>query len=340
MEVNSETPTVKELKINRTPSPDKFFRDMRDKVAGEQPVGFDWDWEPSDFYLPTAIALEKGYSRGGYTTAGHDTAKEKAGYKSTLITRARFDIYCRAFGYGEYGREIKGKHILDIGSGKSLFGAISNYLYGENNTNVVSLDPAYSKPDVIQEIHTQSNEVIPGNYQDAPEQRKAHLVSGLAQEIPFKDNHFDEVISHFGATLVPTEQFSRVVREMTRVTKGKVKIVPMISFANVDSFDLPEGVSLRRIALDGFCFTIDKSEANISKVVNWIKKNAYGNERSVQFHASPDLIKRRQQGYYKEMTLSGYETPLDLPKMPEVDDVELDEYGNIVGTSQPKKSKD
>jgi len=122
----------------------------------------------------------------------------------SAITSRKFQEYCETFGYTE--KSLKGKAILDVGSGLSDFIQEARAI----GAKAVKLDGIYSMRDIL-----------------LPEQKK-DAVAGFAQYLPFKDNSFDETISLYCLYHVITG-LDKAIGEMIRVTKpdGKTRIYPV-----------------------------------------------------------------------------------------------------------------
>lgn len=116
-----------------------------------------------------------------------------------------FEDYANQFGYKDREHELKGKKILDIGSGKSSF-AFEAEAYG---ATVISLDPSYKYT--------------------SPFSRN-NAVAALAQELPFRDGSFDEVIASWSLFWVNTG-IENALQEMLRVTRaeGQMKVFPALA---------------------------------------------------------------------------------------------------------------
>ena len=126
---------------------------------------------------------------------------------------------CNVFGVS--AESLRGKRVLDVGSGFGLFVAITRIEYGMES---YGLEPAGSAFD---SSHRTSREIIRENGLD-PE----IIVNARGEAILFPDDHFDFVVS--SAALERTENPERVLDESVRVLKpeGRLHFV----FPNYGSF--------------------------------------------------------------------------------------------------------
>lgn len=120
--------------------------------------------------------------------------------ESSRRTIRYFEDYKDLFGFN--CKELNGKSILDLGAGDSTF---AEDLVGIAK-EVVRLDPKYSD--------------------NSPEYRKG-AIAGIAQNLPFRDNSFDEVLASVSLYWIKTG-LDDALLEMIRVTKpeGQIRIFP------------------------------------------------------------------------------------------------------------------
>ena len=99
-------------------------------------------------------------------------------------------------------KELNGKSILDLGAGDSTFAEDTVGV----TRDVLRLDPKYS---------------------DNPPIYRNYAITGIAQNLPFRDNSFDEVLSSISLYWIKTG-LDKALLEMIRVTKpeGKIRIFP------------------------------------------------------------------------------------------------------------------
>jgi len=122
----------------------------------------------------------------------------------SAVTSRKFEEYCDTFGYSR--ESIKGKMILDVGSGFSDFVQEARAV----GAKAVKFDAIYSIRDIL----------FP--------QQKMNAVTGVAQYLPFNDNVFDETIALYCLYHIKTG-LNKAIDEMIRVTKpeGKIRIHPV-----------------------------------------------------------------------------------------------------------------
>ena len=121
--------------------------------------------------------------------------------KATLFNNRSFEKYASRFGYEGKEHELADNVILDIGSGSSSFSEGAQ----KHGAKVVSLDFGYAKH---------------------PPVDIKNSVAALAQELPFADESFDEVISLWCVSPWIKTGVDETLREMMRVAKkgGTVRI--------------------------------------------------------------------------------------------------------------------
>lgn len=114
------------------------------------------------------------------------------------------DTYREIFCHSD--KSLCGQTILDVGAGDS------NYAMDVQSKGgtLIRLDAQYAE----------YSPYIPGIYGPA--------IAGLAQQLPFRDNTFDETISSY-CLLWITRKLGQTLREMIRVTKygGNIKVFPV-----------------------------------------------------------------------------------------------------------------
>ena len=120
--------------------------------------------------------------------------------KSSRRTIRNFEDYRDLLGFNY--KELSGVTILDLGAGDSTFAKEAVGI----EKRVLRLDPKYSEK--------------------SPEYRNDAL-TGIAQNLPFQDNTFDETISSVALYWIKTG-LDEALFEMIRVTKpeGKIRIYP------------------------------------------------------------------------------------------------------------------
>lgn len=136
--------------------------------------------------------------------------------------------------------DIKDKFILDLGSGGAGFaeGVKQNE---ELLSRVVSVDPNYNLATLSVENANLMNEAV----KNITEQ-KLDAVAGLAENLPFKNETFDLVISnhavpwHFAEN---TEKISKSIKEIMRVLKpgGEARLYPVETQTDRTIFDAMGG---------------------------------------------------------------------------------------------------
>ncbi|OGH19885.1 MAG: hypothetical protein A3D74_04770 [Candidatus Levybacteria bacterium RIFCSPHIGHO2_02_FULL_37_13] len=120
--------------------------------------------------------------------------------KSSRRTDRHFEVYKDLFGFTD--NDLKNKTILDIGAGDSGF-AIEAAKIAKR---VIRLDSDYSNR--------------------SPEY-KSDAITAIAQELPFRDDTFDETLASVSLYWIKTG-LNEALSEMIRVTKpeGKIRIYP------------------------------------------------------------------------------------------------------------------
>lgn len=118
--------------------------------------------------------------------------------------------------------DLEGKKILDIGSGGASL-ALDNL-----QSHVVSIDPKYGSD------YDTDNYIINNAEKQLKKKKLPHL-SGLSEELPFSNDTFDLILSHFGSPMYQTERNSleiaeklvkKAIKEMARVLKegGQIRL--------------------------------------------------------------------------------------------------------------------
>lgn len=125
--------------------------------------------------------------------------------ETKLIPRTdhrNFKVYNDLFGFNV--NELKGKSILDIDAGDSGFAKEA----AKVARRVIRLDPKYS---------------------DTPPKYRNGAITGIAQDLPFRDNTFDETVASISLYWIKTG-LNEALLEMIRVTKpeGKIRIFPAV----------------------------------------------------------------------------------------------------------------
>lgn len=134
-----------------------------------------------------------------------------------------FNFYCRVFDLGTNGEALQDKYIIDLGSSNSNF--IQELQRRDITQRVVSLDPAYEKP----------NQAI-----------KKGKIAGVGQFLPFTSEIFDMSLAAQVLIFMSPAQIYMTLSEMRRVTKpnGRIKIYPVQPFKKNQVLDLPSYVSV------------------------------------------------------------------------------------------------
>jgi len=143
--------------------------------------------------------------------------KKRRRKENSMITDRSLEEYCRYFNFTP--EELKGKKILDIGSGKKETFSKEAAKYG---AEVVSISPELRR-------WYKRKRLKGWLISDSEWQRRS--IAARAQKLPFKDNYFDIItavysIPHYS----PSHQDTYVsIQEMLRVLKkgGKVYIAPI-----------------------------------------------------------------------------------------------------------------
>ncbi len=155
--------------------------------------------------------------------------------------------------------QLKGKKILDIGSGLNQF---ANELRDES-LNITSLDPFYALSEEEQKQLYRDR-----NYEDGDRQlgwqidqlrrgnRASDLVAGRSEALPFQDETFDLIISHYGSPFYAEDatKIRLFFQEIKRVLKngGEIRIYP--SWIRVSNSEKNTALrkSLVDLGADGF----------------------------------------------------------------------------------------
>ena len=152
--------------------------------------------------------------------------------------------YFSVFGYSNDVIGVKGKSILDIGTGDSDFSAVAKQ---RGAKSVVSLDPGYQKL--------------------APKYNKNSAVASFAQALPFRNEVFDEVVASWSIYWIKTG-LNKALLEMIRVTKigGEVKIYPVEVKHFLDDSDLPPQIDISTDMIDiAHTLRIKKDDLSINQ---------------------------------------------------------------------------
>lgn len=151
-----------------------------------------------------------------------------------------FGAYCEVLGYRGREHELSGKLILDVGAGDSGF-AQDAEKYG---AEVVRIDPKYNP--TPSHLTTAEKNL----YQYSPPENTKNAVAGIAQELPFKNGTFDEVVALYSSFWIKTAA-AKSIREMLRVTKdnGTITIWPA-KFTQQETSALPSFLSVGKVNPD------------------------------------------------------------------------------------------
>lgn len=143
-------------------------------------------------------------------------------------TPRTFGVYCQEFNYGPDGERLKGKVILDMGTGDSDFAHESRK---RNLARVVSVDADYGK--------------------NPPKDTTDSVAAFVQGYLPFRDGSFDEVVSSYLFQWLKEEDIPKVLAEMLRVTRnyGMIKIYP--ARANSPNIALPNYIALAQHVQNG-----------------------------------------------------------------------------------------
>ncbi|OGY64743.1 MAG: hypothetical protein A3I24_02425 [Candidatus Harrisonbacteria bacterium RIFCSPLOWO2_02_FULL_41_13b] len=122
--------------------------------------------------------------------------------------------------------DLEDKIILDIGSGGGGFaaGVKEN---PELNSRVISLDPNYN----LEKLSEENANLIKKAVRELKSEQLP-MVAGLSQELPFKDESIDLVISNHAVPwhiLDSADKVSKSIKEMIRVLKpgGEIRLHPV-----------------------------------------------------------------------------------------------------------------
>lgn len=151
-----------------------------------------------------------------------------------------YGVYRDILGYRGREHQLAGKIILDVGGGDSGF-AEGARRYG---AHVVQLDPKYDpRPKYLTADERQL-------YQYTPPQFREGAIAAVAQQLPFKDNSFDEVSALYSVYWMNVG-VKTALSEMLRVTKdyGTLTIWPAKITAQQRE-DLPSFLHIRTINPD------------------------------------------------------------------------------------------
>ncbi|MBU0612604.1 class I SAM-dependent methyltransferase [Patescibacteria group bacterium] len=137
-------------------------------------------------------------------------------------------------------KDLRGKKILDIGSGLNEF---ANDLRDEN-LDITSIDPFYGLSKEEQE------ELYKNGYEDGEERltelldklksgnRSSKLVAGRSEDMPFASGSFDLVISHYGLPFYAEdgEKLKQFFLELSRILNegGEAKLYPSYIKSDTD----------------------------------------------------------------------------------------------------------
>lgn len=159
----------------------------------------------------------------------------------SVRTPRTFDDYCQQFNYDPNGEGLKGRMVLDVGTGDSDFAHESRE---RNLARVISLDADYGK--------------------NPPPDTK-NIVACFSQKLPFKDGRFDEVISSYLFQWLAEDDISKTLSEMVRVTKdnGMVKIYP--ARAANPNINLPTHIALVQHVQNGDLTLEIKKDTEVSE---------------------------------------------------------------------------
>jgi len=116
-------------------------------------------------------------------------------------------------------RELEGKKILDLGSGKT------DKFARDLSKNGINCDVVSLNPDLIDEEKRKEVRAF---------QHEGKLVAGIGEELPFQNNSFDGIYALFSASSyskpsLKPENFSLWTQEALRVLKpgGEIRIAPV-----------------------------------------------------------------------------------------------------------------
>ncbi len=123
-------------------------------------------------------------------------------------------------------QDLKNKVILDVGSGGGGFAAGVKER-PELDSRVISLDPNYN----LETLSEENADLIKDSLQELKSEQLP-AVTGLSQELPFKDESVDLIVSNHA---VPwhisdnSEKISKSIEEMVRVLKpgGEIRLNPI-----------------------------------------------------------------------------------------------------------------
>ena len=118
--------------------------------------------------------------------------------------RDQITLFCKSFGLQP--QSLRGKRLLEVGSGFGIFVAVTRRDYGAES---YGLEPAAPGFDSSYDISRQ----IMAEYGIEP----SVIINACGEEIPFPDSHFDFIFS--STTLEHTERPERVLDEAIRVLK-------------------------------------------------------------------------------------------------------------------------
>lgn len=141
------------------------------------------------------------------------------------VTERTYEDYLRYFALPENG--LKGKQVLDVGSGLSTFAEVANTRLGKTGTNVVALDPIYALMGKGYKTFEKNVEKAGMNFRsvsgeavDPKELYKRikgfpNKVAGSHQQLPFRRESLDLVLASNSIT-----QYHD--REITRTALGEI----------------------------------------------------------------------------------------------------------------------
>jgi len=174
---------------------------------------------------------------------------EYKGFEETLTLdrgKSRFDTTLHDLGLAR--KDLNNKIILDAGSGPAYLAEIIEAEAmkedPEFSAKIFSLDPKYDLK-LLESMEKEGKKVRDIDYAKKAvakiKEQKLQALSGLCENLPFKNDSVDLVLSYYSVFYYAhekyKEQFEKMLKEMIRITKdkGEIRIYPMNSAEQSDS---------------------------------------------------------------------------------------------------------
>lgn len=161
--------------------------------------------------------------------------------------------------------ELKGKKILDVGSGAAVFATEAN----KNGLSVVSMDAAYNHEIGLNwlEKTESSNKTFGEKAKEVITRRKLHPsnpVCAEAENLPFGNESFDVIFNLCAAYHYCTsaEDLRKIFSEQLRVLKsdGEISIYPLIEFQRYMNEDNTLEINGKKIVIQISAYNHERDE--------------------------------------------------------------------------------